>query len=62
MASELAETESDAFRILRIRLLRPPPTWFELAKSVKLELAVGIQDDYGVHVDTFDTLECTPIS
>ncbi|KAK4706092.1 hypothetical protein P7C70_g93, partial [Phenoliferia sp. Uapishka_3] len=47
---------SDAFRLLRIRLLRPPPATIHLPSrggTFSLELAVGFTDDYGGHADTF---------
>ncbi|KAM0749724.1 hypothetical protein T439DRAFT_381295 [Meredithblackwellia eburnea MCA 4105] len=46
-------------RLLRLRFLRPPPTWIQVSDKgglVPVELAVGVTDDYGGHAEAFEAL------
>lgn len=45
-------------QLLRVKLLKSPPSWVRLnGEECRFDLAIGIQDDYGVDVDTFGLLE-----
>ncbi|KAI5477082.1 hypothetical protein MNV49_006881 [Pseudohyphozyma bogoriensis] len=63
MVSDDASDDLTSFKLLRLRLLRPPPTFIDIGDTtrrpatVDLELALGLQDDYGVAVESFDTLD-----
>ncbi|SCV72381.1 BQ2448_3918 [Microbotryum intermedium] len=56
---------ADAFKIARLRFLRPPPAMITVPEStspqtpclVPIDLMIGITDDYGVHLDMFESLE-----
>lgn len=49
----------DHFHLLRLRLLKPPPDWINLKPSstVTVSLAVGVQDDYGVDLDSLGLIQ-----
>ena len=48
-SNELIPTPSStSFKILRLKLIRPPPIWIICNPIVILDLTVGISDDYGV--------------
>lgn len=36
------------FQLLRLRLLRPPPSQFDCDRTVTCQLGLTVQDDYGL--------------
>jgi hypothetical protein len=53
---------NDHFHLLRLRLLKPPPSWINLRSSSasSFDLAVGLQDDYGVDIETLGSIASKP--